>query len=76
MIRPEHIRLCAPHAANVENRIDATVAALRFYRATTVVELDAVGLSLEALVLQSEDLRVGQSVAVSLAPDRIVILGN
>ena len=72
-IRPEHVRLSGT-GAPAENALSAKIVAVNFAGATTTVRLDAGDLSLEALVLQSDDLEAGASVTLSLPPDRIRIL--
>jgi ABC-type Fe3+/spermidine/putrescine transport system ATPase subunit len=78
-IRPEHVQISragADAADNADNALAATITSVNFAGATTTLRLDAGGLLLEALVLQSDGLEPGARVTVSLPPGRIKILKN
>ncbi|HEX8843114.1 MAG TPA: ABC transporter ATP-binding protein [Pyrinomonadaceae bacterium] len=74
-IRPEHIIITKESSAPAENTLSAEVRAINFAGATTGVLLDADGLALEALLVRPDNLGVGDSCAVHLLPNRIIILG-
>ena len=73
-IRPEHVRLVEREKPQ-ENILSARIREIDFTGATTTIKLDANGLALEALMLHSDGLSVGDACAVALPPDRITILG-
>jgi len=85
-IRPEHLSISKAtsmketvieetHAVNA-NILSATVRAINFNGSTTTVKLDAGGLALEALVLELDELEVGDACTVCLPPERINIIGS
>jgi len=45
-----------------------------FAGATSAVRVDANGLVIEALVLQGENLKIGDKCVVILRPDRLTLL--
>ena len=75
-IRPEDIAIAGRDANNSppENRLAAHVERIEFGGATTTVTLDANGLKLEALVLGTDELKVGVECFVELLPERISLL--
>jgi ABC-type Fe3+/spermidine/putrescine transport system ATPase subunit len=73
-IRPEHISISFGASFPEDNLLKAKVTNVNFCGATTLVELDANGLILEALVLRLVGLGVGQECMVGLPPDRIMVL--
>lgn len=73
-IRPEHISISFGASFPEDNLLKATVTRVRFLGPTTLIELDADGLKLEALVLRLVGLDVGDECMVGLPPDRILIL--
>jgi iron(III) transport system ATP-binding protein len=73
-IRPEHISISKESPAR-ENVLLASVREINFAGATTSVKLDAQGLMLEALLLSSDNLAVGDTRIVYLPPERIIVLG-
>jgi len=74
-IRPEHLLLLRETDSSV-NTLPAEIREITFAGATSTVWLDANGLLLEALVLQTDDLRAGDSCIVGLPPDRVSLLKN
>jgi iron(III) transport system ATP-binding protein len=76
-IRPEHLSISKRTAASKSeaNLLGAQVRAINFSGATTTVKLEAGGLLLEALTLESDALAVGEACTVRLPPERISILG-
>src|SRR5215203_1057993 len=72
-IRPEHVQLSTnDHLA--ENLLRGKVRDIVFAGATSTVRVDAAGLLLEALVLQSDDFAVDQECSVVLPKDRLALL--
>ena len=72
-IRPEHISISFGASFPADNLLKATVKRVRFRGATTLIELDADGLRLNALVLRLVGLNPGDECMVGLPPDRIMI---
>jgi len=72
-IRPEHVQL-RPNNEVEENSIRGTIREIVFAGATSAVRVDANGLVIEALVLQGENLKIGDKCAVILRPDRLTLL--
>jgi len=72
-IRPEHI-LIAGTANETENSFPATVREINFAGATSSIKLDANGLQLEALVLATNGLALGDQRTIVLPADRISLL--
>jgi putative spermidine/putrescine transport system ATP-binding protein len=73
-IRPEHITISKETTAT-ENALHASIREINFAGATTSVKLDAQGLILEALLLRSDSLAVGDTCIVYLPPEQIIVLG-
>ena len=71
-IRPEHVQLRPNNEG--ENSIRGTIREIVFAGATSAVRVDANGLVIEALVLQGENLKIGDKCAVVLRPDRLTLL--
>jgi ABC-type Fe3+/spermidine/putrescine transport system ATPase subunit len=72
-IRPEHISLSFGASFPADNLLKAKISRVQFLGATTLVELDADGLRLNALVLRLVGLNVGDECMVGLPPERILI---
>ena len=72
-IRPEHLILVEDGALS-QNSFAATLREIIFAGSTTTIRLDANGLTLEALVLQTNGLLVGDSCIVQLPPEHITVL--
>jgi ABC-type Fe3+/spermidine/putrescine transport system ATPase subunit len=72
-IRPEHISLSFGASFPADNLLKAKIGRVQFLGATTLVELDADGLILNALVLRLVGLNVGDECMVGLPPERILI---
>lgn len=73
-IRPEHISISFGASFPEDNLLKATITDINFQGATTLITLDANGLSLCALVLRLVGLNVGDECMVGLPPDRILVL--
>ncbi len=72
-IRPEHISISFGASFPEDNLLKAIVTQFRFLGATTLIELDAGGLTLQAVVPRLVGLNVGDECMVGLPPDRILI---
>jgi ABC-type Fe3+/spermidine/putrescine transport system ATPase subunit len=72
-IRPEQVSLSFGASFPADNLLKATVTGIKFMGPTTIIELDADGLHLEALVLRLVGLNIGDECMVGLPPDRIQI---
>jgi iron(III) transport system ATP-binding protein len=73
-IRPEHVHLTS--SQQYENSMTAEIREINFAGATSTVRLDANGLALEALVLQPNGLRAGESCVLSLPTEHLSLLKN
>lgn len=77
IIRPESLMLCGPGPASGGNRLAATLDRLVFLGGLCQVLLRGPGdWPLTALVLpsQASELREGQPLTLSLAPERVIVL--
>ena len=74
-IRPEHV-VVRDTSAGATNAIPAIVSELNFAGATSGIKLDANGLLLEALTLETNGLSVGDERVVVLPPEKISLLRN
>jgi ABC-type Fe3+/spermidine/putrescine transport system ATPase subunit len=72
-IRPEHLVITKDEVSG-ENVFPAKVSEIQFAGATTTIRLDASGLMLEALVLSTAGVAVGEVCTVVLPTDRITLL--
>ncbi len=72
-IRPEHLLITGSNESS-ENVLPARVRELNFAGATLSIKLDANGLQLEALVLELDDLKIGDSCFVTLPRERLLLL--
>ena len=72
-IRPEHISISFGASFPEDNLLKATITAVQFLGATTLVELDSNGLKLYSLVLRLVGLNTGDECMVGMPPDRIHI---
>ncbi|PYT01121.1 MAG: hypothetical protein DMF63_04005 [Acidobacteria bacterium] len=72
-IRPEYISIAFGASFPEDNLLKATVKKIQFLGGTTLVDLDASGLPLTALVPRAVGLNPGDECMVSLPPDRIQI---
>jgi len=70
-IRPEHISISFGAAFPADNLLKAKISGVKYLGATTLIELDADGLILNALVLRLVGLNIGDECMVGLPPDRI-----
>lgn len=75
-IRPEHVSISFGASFPEDNLLKAKIVRIRFRGATTLLELDAAGLSLKAYVLRLVGLQVGDECVVGLPPDRIGVIGG
>jgi len=73
-IRPEHISISFGASFPEDNLVKAEITEIIYQGATTLLKLDANGLSLQALVLRLVGLNVGDECVVGLPPDRIFVL--
>jgi ABC-type Fe3+/spermidine/putrescine transport system ATPase subunit len=74
-IRPEHL-LITRNSEQSENVLPARVRELNFSGATSSIRLDANGLQLEALVLEPDNLAIGDACLVRLPAERLMLLKN
>ena len=74
-IRPEHV-LVTKSSGELENAFQATVREIKFAGATSSIKLDANGLAIEALALDANGFKVGETRTVVLPPERIALLKN
>jgi ABC-type Fe3+/spermidine/putrescine transport system ATPase subunit len=72
-IRPEHLQVIGSKEGS-ENVLPARITQLNFAGATSSIKLDANGLQLEALVLEPDNLAIGDSCFVALPPERLLLL--
>lgn len=72
-IRPEHISISFGASFPEDNLLKATISGVRFLGASTLINLDAGGLKLQATVLRLVGLNIGDECMVGLPPDRILI---
>ena len=73
-IRPEHVSIAFGASFPEDNLLKARITNVRLLGSTTLVELDAGGLNLSALVLRLVGLNVGDECMLGLPPDRIQVL--
>ena len=72
-IRPEQISISFGASFPEDNLLKATLTGVQYMGATTLIQLDANGLKLEALVLRLVGLNPGDECMVGLPPERILI---
>ena len=72
-IRPEHVQLSANNNG-AENSLPGHIREIVFGGATSTVRVDANGLLIEALVLQTNGLEVNQPLNVILSSDHLTLL--
>ncbi len=75
-IRPEHISISFGASFPEDNLIKAKIEQIQFQGSTTLIQLNANGLKLKALVLRLVGLNIGDECMVGLPPDRILVLKN
>lgn len=73
-IRPEHISISFGASFPEDNLLKATVQEIKYQGSTTLIRLDAGGLTLDALVLRLVGLNTGDECMVGLPPNRIMVL--
>jgi iron(III) transport system ATP-binding protein len=74
-IRPEHL-IVRSTADGIPNAFSAKVREINFAGATSSIKLDANGLPLEALTLETNGLDIGDECVVVLPPEKISLLRN
>jgi iron(III) transport system ATP-binding protein len=74
-IRPEHVVIRNSNEKH-ENALAAIVREINFAGATSSIKLDANGLILEALTLETDGFAVGDRCTAVLPPERIALLRN
>lgn len=72
-IRPEHISISFGASFPEDNLLKASIREIKYLGSTTLIELDADGLILQALVLRLVGLNAGDECMVGLPPDRILV---
>nr|MDQ3323135.1 TOBE domain-containing protein [Acidobacteriota bacterium] len=72
-IRPEYISISFGASFPGDNLLKAKITGINYLGATTLIELDAQGLKLDALVLRLVGLQIGDECMVGLPPDRIFV---
>ncbi len=75
-IRPEHISIAFGASFPEDNLLKAAITGIQLLGSTTLVELNANGLILNALVLRLVGLNIGDECMLGLPPDRIQVLKN
>jgi iron(III) transport system ATP-binding protein len=78
-IRPEHVVIVRDDHKSLDNEVAGNVLAAKireivFAGATSTVRLDANGLLLEALALETDGLKMGADCSVALPTDRLSLL--
>lgn len=73
-IRPEHISISFGASFPEDNLLKAEITEIVYQGATTLLKLNANGLTLKALVLRLVGLNIGDECVVGLPPDRILVL--
>jgi ABC-type Fe3+/spermidine/putrescine transport system ATPase subunit len=73
-IRPEQVSISFGASFPEDNLLKATVMDITFRGKTTLIELDAAGLKLEARVFRVVGLNAGDECMISLPPDRLQVL--
>lgn len=74
-IRPEHV-IVRNTADGLDNALPAQVREINFAGATSSIKLDANGLPLEALTLETNGLAIGDDCVVVLPSEKISLLRN
>lgn len=72
-IRPEHVSIAFGASFPEDNLLKAVITGVHLLGSTTIVELDAKGLKLSALVLRLVGLSVGDECMLGLPTDRIQV---
>lgn len=73
-IRPEHISISFGASFPEDNLIKAEIVDIDFLGERTLIQLNAGGLNLYAIVLRLVGLNIGDECVVGLPPDRISVL--
>jgi ABC-type Fe3+/spermidine/putrescine transport system ATPase subunit len=75
-IRPEHISISFGASFPEDNLIKAQITDIDFLGERTLIQLNADGLNLYAIVLRLVGLNIGDECVVGLPPDRIIVLSQ
>jgi ABC-type Fe3+/spermidine/putrescine transport system ATPase subunit len=75
-IRPEHISISFGASFPEDNLLKAVVRGVRFLGPNTLVNLDAGGLIVDALVIRLVGLKPGDECMIGMPPDRIMVFGD
>ena len=75
-IRPEQIAMSMGASFPEDNLLKGVVTAIKFRGASTLIEFDAGGLTLETRVFKVVGLKVGDECMLGLPPHRIIVLRN
>ncbi len=73
-IRPEQVSISFGASFPEDNVLKAVVTGIRFSGETTLIELDAGGLKLEARVFRVVGLDTGQECLIGMPPERVQVL--
>ncbi|MCB1023858.1 MAG: ATP-binding cassette domain-containing protein [Acidobacteria bacterium] len=73
-ILPEHLALSFGASFPEDNLLKVKITQIDFLGPTTAIRMDANGLQLNALVLRTVGLNIGDECMVGLPPDRIRVL--
>ncbi len=74
-IRPEHLRV-VNDGRSTENSVQGIIKEIIFAGATSLLRIDAQGLQLEALVLETNGLTVDTKCNVIISPEHLSVLKN
>lgn len=75
-VHPEQLSISFGASFPEDNLLKAVVTGIRFLGPTTIVELDAAGLKLEARVFRVVGLNLGDECMIAIPPDRLQVLKN
>ena len=73
-IRPEHVSIAFGASFPEDNLLRAVVTRIKFLGETTLINLDADGLNIEARVFRIVGLNVGEECMIGVPPYRIQVL--
>lgn len=73
-VHPEQLSISFGASFPEDNLIKAVVTDIRFLGPTTMVQLNAAGLKLEARVFRVVGLNIGDECMIAIPPDRIQVL--
>ena len=75
-IRPEHVSIAFGASFPEDNLLKATITKVTFLGANTLVECDASGLTICAMVLRLVGLSPGDECVLGLPPHRILVMAD